>query len=147
MVKLESVINETLRLHPAVWGAARKASRDVEVFERRIEKGDIVWFDFAGAMIDDGYYPDGEQFKWDRFLKQEGKKPAPKVISFSPPGSAHYCIGAQFAYLVMKTSIGELLRSYSVKLDPSASTEYSVYPENVPKQKIPVSDFTSRAQT
>ena len=144
MVKLESVINEALRLHPIAIGVSRKANRDVEVFGRRIEKGDVVWFDFASAMIDDGYYPDGEQFKWDRFLKQEGKKPVPRVLTFSPPGVPHYCIGAQFSYLMMKTAIGELLRSYSIKLDPSASTEYSVFPENVPKAKMPLADFTSR---
>ncbi len=145
MVKLESIINEALRLHPVALGVARKASRDVEVFDCRIKKGDIVWFDFASAMIDDGYYPDGEQFKWDRFLKQEGKKPAPKVLTFSPPGAPHYCIGAQFSYMVMKTAMGELLRSYSLKLDPTGSTEYAILPENVPKAKVPLSDFTSRA--
>ncbi len=145
MVKLESVINEALRLHPVALGVVRKVNRDVEVFGRRIEKGDKVWFDFASAMIDDAYYPDGEQFKWDRFLKQEGRKPVPKVLTFSPPGAPHYCVGAQFAYMIMKTAIGELLRSYSVKLDPTASTEYSILPENVPKAKVPVSDFTSHA--
>ncbi len=147
MVKLESAINETLRVHPVILGVSRRVNRDVEVFGRHIDKGDIVWFDFASAMIDDAYYPDGEQFKWDRFLKQEGKKPVPKILTFSPPGVPHYCIGAQFSYLVMKTAIGKLLRSYTVKLDPTASTEYAVFPERVPKAKIRVSDFTNRVQT
>ena len=144
MNKLESVIDECLRLHPVLYGIARKCTRDVEVFGRRIEKGALVWFDWAMAMLDDEYYADAEVFQWDRFLKQEGKPSVPKVLTFGPPGVPHYCIGSQFAYMLMKTTFAEILRGYTLKLDPAASTEYARVPENIPASKVAIAEIEAR---
>ncbi len=144
MDKLESLINESLRLHPVAVGVLRRCARDAEVFGRRIEEGDTVWFDFATAMVHEGYYPDPESFKWDRFLKREGSPPVPRVLTFGPPGGPHFCQGSQFAYLLMKTTFAIMLRDYVVRLDPNASEKYAHYPENIPKSKVAVSEIRLR---
>lgn len=147
MVKLESILNECLRLHPVVIGAMRKVSRDAEVFGKYIEKDSTVWFDYATAMLDDKYFANPDTFKWDRFLMNENSAPVPKVLTFGPPGMVHYCQGWQFAYMLMKTTFAIILREYTLMLDPNASTKYAVFPENLPKSKVAVSVIRPRELT
>lgn len=147
MDKLESLLNECLRLHPVATGVVRRCDRDAEVFGRLIEKDSKVWFDFATAMLDDNYYPDAQSFKWDRFLKAEGKPPVPKVLTFGPPGAPHYCQGWQFAYMLMKTTFAIILREYTVVRDPKSSTKYAQFPENIPESKVAVSVIRPRSES
>ncbi len=147
MTLLHSYISEIMRLFPAAPGAFRKCIRDVELFGRHIEKGSFLYFYYAAAMLDETVYPDPEVLKMDRFLAQPGKSPPPRILTFGPPGTPHYCLGSHLSFMLIKATLAQMLRTYSsVKLDPAATTKYSRIPEHVPASKVAVTEIRRRDQ-
>ncbi len=144
MPLLESFITEILRLYPAIIGASRKASQDINVLGHYVEAGSIIFFDFISAMRDERMYEDPHTLKVDRFVKEKGKTPAPRIFTFGTPGSPHFCLGAALAGVLMKTTFSVLLREYKMELDPRQSREYTLVPEIVPKSKVVVRCFERR---
>ncbi len=144
MPLLDSFLLETLRFHPAVNGMSRLPSRDVEILGRFVPKGTSIFCDFKPAHRNPALYPDPNTFKPDRFMKREGVPKPPAILSFGPPGSPHYCIGAAFSKVLMKTTIATLLREYQYTLDPNQSREHTVFPEPSPASGIVVESFERR---
>ena len=146
MPLLDSFLLEILRFYPAINGINRKVSRDVEILGRFVPRGSNIYCEFKPAHRDDALYPDANSFKPERFLKKEGQPKPPSILTFGAPGSPHYCIGAAFSKILMKTTLGTLLREYRYTLDPKQSREYSVIPEPLPESGIVVECFERRIQ-
>eukprot|EP00171_Calliarthron_tuberculosum_P002289 IDg2289t1 len=141
MPLLESYLYEIMRIHPAIPGVMRVANKDVEVLGNLVREGESVYADLSAAMKDEKFYPDPMKLVPDRFLKKKDVAPPPRILTFGAPGSPHYCMGAMFSLVMMKTVLGMLLREYSLELDPTQSRTYGVVPDGAPVSKIVISKF------
>lgn len=141
MPLLDSYLTEILRLFPPVTGMGRVANHDVEILNCYFPKGRAFFCDFDSAHRDAKLYPDPNKLIPERFLATP--KPPP-VLSFGPPGSAHYCIGSHFAKTMMRTTFATMLREYSITLDPKQSRKYRYIPEKSPKSLCVVTDLQPR---
>ena len=144
MPLLDSFLLEVLRFYPAINGMSRKVTQDVEILGRYIPRGSNVFCDFKVAHRNHALYPDANSFIPERFLKREGEPKPPAILTFGAPGSPHYCIGAAFSKILMKTTLGTLLREYHYTLDPEQSRKYSVFPEPSPESGIVLETFERR---
>ena len=138
MPLLDSFLNEILRLRPAAVGVNRRITRDVEILGYYLPKDTVVFCDFMAAMRNPHIYPQPDTLIVDRFLNK-----TPSILSFGAPGSAHYCIGAAFAKLMMKTTFATLLRHYHYTLDSSQSRKYRIIPESTPQSGVIIDKFYS----
>lgn len=144
MPLLDSYINEILRMHPAAPGALRIVTDDVSILGNHVQKGEIVFLDYAAAMRNPYLYADPDRLMMDRFVRREGEKPATRVISFGPPGSPHHCLGEALSKILMRTTLAVLLRKYTMELDPKQSRKYAVVPDDTPKSKVVVRRLARR---
>lgn len=144
MPLLDSYITEIMRLHPAASGLSRRAAADAEVMGRYVKKDTTVLVSLANAMRDERFYPQPNTLKVDRFVPKKGEPPATKILSFGGPGSPHYCLGGALSKVLMKTTFAVLLRNYSIELNPTQSREYYSIPEQVPKSRVVIDEFSRR---
>ena len=144
MPLLDSFLTEILRLYPAATGMNRRTACDVEILGRYVPKESIVFCDFAAAHRDPQVYDNPDTLIADRFTPKRGAAKVPPVLSFGPPGSPHYCVGAPFAKVLMKTTFAILLREYVYELDPKQSRRYRMIPDVVPESGVRVSKFERR---
>lgn len=140
MPLLDSYIMEILRLFPAPDWLDRYTRRDVEILGKFVPKGTRLKIDL-GPHTDEDVYENGDQIIPERWL-QTPKPPA--VLAFGAPGSAHYCIGASFAKIMMKTTFATLFREYEFGLDPKQSRKYRHLPDHVPESNVVVNNFERR---
>ncbi len=144
MPLLDSYILEILRARPPVGVLGRKVSKDIEMLGYYVPKDTLVFLDLVAVHLDSKLYPDPHKIVVDRFVKKEGKPKPPGILSFGAPGSPHYCIGAALAKVMMKTTMGTLLREYSYVLDKQQTKEYQSVPDISPKSGVVLESFTKR---
>jgi cytochrome P450 len=108
---LEKVINESLRISPAVWITSREV-KDHDEFEGiALKKGMIVIVSAYFLHHHPRYWKDPEKFDPERFSKDYNKK------AFVPFGvGPRSCIGEHFARIEMRTILIHFLRKYNFKL-------------------------------
>ncbi|EDY86327.1 cytochrome P450 4A6, putative [gamma proteobacterium HTCC5015] len=124
----EQVLNETLRLYPAVWLFSRKALGDDSVGDYRIPAGADVflspWFIQRRADL----WPEPEAFIPERFDKsqpQYGNR-----YSFIPfSGGPRRCIGDFFGMVEMQLHLAYFARRYELVFDASKSGNVDIEPE------------------
>lgn len=144
MPLLEAFLFEIMRLHPAIPGLNRIPNKDVEILGKLVRAGEPVYSDLSAAMKNEEFYSDPLKLDLERFLKKEGLPSPPRILTFGVPGSPHYCLGALFSLVLMKTVFGLLLREYTMELDPNQSRKYGVVPDDSPLSKIIVQKFERR---
>ncbi|AUG80713.1 cytochrome P450 [Kitasatospora sp. MMS16-BH015] len=110
---VHALINETLRLHPAVWLIPRYAAAEDTVGGYRIEAGSHVlscpYLTHRRAEL----WPEPEQFDPWRFI-EPGRRPA-RLGAFYPFGlGARACLGQQFSYREMAALLELLLTAYDL---------------------------------
>jgi len=111
MPLLDAYLTEILRLFPPTPSLARRTTCDLEILGKYVPKGSRLSLDISGAHHDNNIYANATQLIPDRWLSRP--KP-PAILSFGAPGSAHYCIGAGFAKMMMKVTFATLLRRHQV---------------------------------
>ncbi|MBV8775192.1 MAG: cytochrome P450, partial [Deltaproteobacteria bacterium] len=92
---VEMVIEETLRYESPVQRIARTTTRDVEFSDVRIPKGDVVIVYFGAANRDPSEFPDPDEFRLDRDLRNH--------VAFGM--GIHYCLGAPLARAEAKITL------------------------------------------
>jgi sterol 14-demethylase len=108
--KLESFINEVLRLHPPLVILMRRVMDDLEYNGYLIEKGKTVAVSIYESHIDPEYFPDPHRFDPHR---QEPER----MFAYIPfGGGRHKCAGNAFAILQLKAIFSALLRRYDFEL-------------------------------
>uniref|UniRef100_UPI00398ECA9E cytochrome P450 3A30-like n=1 Tax=Pristiophorus japonicus TaxID=55135 RepID=UPI00398ECA9E len=106
---LEMVISETLRLYPPAPRIDRVCKKDVQLSGVTIPKGTVVMVPAYVLHHDPAYWPEPEEFRPERFNKEERESRNPSV--YLPFGMGpRNCIAMRFAQLVMKLALASLLQ-------------------------------------
>ncbi|MFI5983715.1 cytochrome P450 [Streptomyces sp. NPDC051555] len=110
---LTALVNETMRLHPAVWLIPRHAAADDTIGGFRIEAGSHVLSSPYLTHRDPELWPDPEVFDPWRFI-EPGRRPG-QLGAFYPFGlGARACLGQQFTYREMLCLLELLLPAYDL---------------------------------
>ncbi|XP_029911948.1 cytochrome P450 3A56-like [Myripristis murdjan] len=112
MEYLDSVINESLRLYPIAPRLERAAKATVDINGIVIPKDMIVLVPTWVLHRDPEIWPNPEEFKPDRFSKENKESIDP--YTYMPFGAGpRNCIGMRFALVMMKLAVVEILQRYS----------------------------------
>ena len=107
---LPDVIEESIRLEPAAAVVDRYATRDVQLADASIRRGDLVSVSIAGANRDPAVFGDPHRF-------DIGRANARLNLAFAQ--GPHFCLGAQLARTEAAIALGRLLeRLPRLRLDP-----------------------------
>ncbi|XP_041790274.1 cytochrome P450 3A30-like [Chelmon rostratus] len=128
MEYLDSVIYECLRLYPPAARLERTAKETVKINGITIPKDMIVMVPVYALHRDPELWPEPEEFKPDRFSKQNKQSINP--YTYLPFGiGPRNCLGMRFALVLIKLALVEVLQNYSfsvceeteipLKMDPS----------------------------
>jgi len=108
---LDNAIEESLRLEPAAAVVDRYATRDVQLGEARIHKGDPVTVSLAAANRDPDVFPEPDIF-------DPRRANARQQLAFAH--GPHYCLGAHLARLETRLAVRACLdRLPALRLDPA----------------------------
>ncbi|NXJ08734.1 C340 protein, partial [Odontophorus gujanensis] len=114
MEYLDMVVNETLRLYPPGGRIERVCKKTVEYNGMTIPEGMVVMIPAYVLHRDPEYWPKPEEFRPERFSKENKKNIDP--YTFLPFGAGpRNCIGMRFALLIMKVALVVLLQNFSFK--------------------------------
>ncbi|KAM7305314.1 cytochrome P450 3A4 [Ixodes scapularis] len=111
--RLDMVINESLRLYPALpILIARICPRDMTVMDQFIPAGASVFAPAWHIHRDPESWPEPSRFLPDRFAEEH---PERHSLAFIPFGlGPRYCFGKRLALLEVKMALCEILRKYRV---------------------------------
>ncbi|XP_058453176.1 cytochrome P450 4V2-like [Malaya genurostris] len=113
----EMVINEVLRICPAVPFVARQTAREIELDGVRIPKGQILVVNFFSLhRRTDIWGSDPERFDPERFRPEATKARHP--FAFLPfSGGLRNCIGSRYAKNSMKIMLLRILQNFEIQTD------------------------------
>jgi cytochrome P450 len=106
-VKLESAIEEILRMEPPAWGIARSVKHDLELSGVRMRRGDVILVPVQTASRDGHKFLEPDEFQ----LARDGNS----HLTFG--AGPHRCMGSHLARLEMRiglTCLHARLPDYSV---------------------------------
>lgn len=129
------VIHEALRLYPPFWMIDRVAVNDDRAGDTVIPAGSMVIVYVYGAHHAARAWDSPEEFRPERFMKENDKPRAP--FAYLPfGGGPRICIGNQYAMLQMLMILSTILRRYDFKLVPGQDIEARAMVILRPKQGI-----------
>ncbi|XP_044515873.1 cytochrome P450 3A4-like [Gracilinanus agilis] len=129
MEYLDMVINENLRLYPIAGRIERVAKKTVEINGLTIPKGTVVMAPPYVLHRDPEYWPEPEEFRPERFSKENKESINPYV--YLPFGAGpRNCIGMRFALMSMKVAVSRVLQEFSFR--PCKETQIPLKLSNQP---------------
>jgi sterol 14-demethylase len=123
--KLESVLKETLRLHPPLIILMRVAQGEFEVEGYPIHKGDYVAASpaISNRIAED--FPDPDNFVPERY-EEPRQEDLVNRWTWIPFGAGrHRCVGAAFATMQIKAIFSVLLRDYDFEMAQSPDSYHN----------------------
>ena len=114
---VHQVIEESMRLFPAVWSVGRRTIEDDEIGGFRIEKHTNVLIPLIYLHRSEIYWDEPLKFKPERFAP-ETRGNIDKYVYFPFGGGPRICIGNNFAMLEMQLILITLYRRFRFKLKP-----------------------------
>nr|XP_009859215.1 cytochrome P450 26B1 isoform X2 [Ciona intestinalis] len=131
---LDQVLKETLRIRPPVLGAYRRAKKTFQIGDYRIPKGWTVIYNIR----------DTHELEFEHMTEFDPEHFAPdandKKFRFIPfGGGPRVCIGQEYARIIMKVSLIEMIRcNSSWKLANKTLPKMVAIPTLHPKDGLPV---------
>nr|XP_048289428.1 cytochrome P450 3A25-like [Myodes glareolus] len=120
MEYLDMVVNETLRLYAIANRLERVSKKDVEINEMFIPKGTIAMIPIYPLHRDPEYWPEPEEFRPERFSKENKGIIDPYV--YMPFGNGpRNCLGMRFTLISMKLAVISVLQNFT--LHPCEETQ------------------------
>ncbi|MHD0283166.1 cytochrome P450 [Rhodococcus aetherivorans] len=119
---LESVLKETLRLHPPLILLLRVARGEFEVEGYRIGEGDLVGATPAISNRIPEDFPEPDAFDPGRYLDPRQEDIVNRWTWIPFGAGRHRCVGAAFALMQLKTIFSVLLRDYEFEMAQPADT-------------------------
>lgn len=120
LVYTRMVIDEVLRLYPAVWTVARNTVDDDELGGFRIPAGSIVLPSAYLTHRHPDFWPDPERFNPDRF-RAGAKRHEFAYYPFSQ--GPRICIGNSFSLIESQIILATIIQNCTFTLDPSCRVE------------------------
>jgi cytochrome P450 family 109 len=126
---VETVIEETLRYESPVQRIPRYTTRDVEVSGVSIPAGDVVQVYFGSANRDAKEFPNPDEFRLDRDLRNH--------VAFGT--GIHYCLGAPLARAEARVTLNAFLDRFSaIKRGPTPAVRQVSAPVVFGFQRLPL---------
>lgn len=120
---LESVLKESMRLYPPVWGMdIRVAVQDCEIGGYPIAQGSILMTSQWLTHRDARWFAEPDQFLPERWTPALTKQ-LPDYAYFPFGGGPRLCLGAGFAMLEASLIMATVVQKYRVTLAPNQSIE------------------------
>lgn len=117
------VLEESMRLYPAVWFTDREPLDDDEIEGVKIKKGEDIGGFIYGLHRNPAYWENPDDFDPNRFSAENKKKHTPN--SFLPfGGGPRLCIGKNFAQMEMQFIVAMLIRRYKFVLSPDQVVDF-----------------------
>ena len=112
---LQQIIDEGMRIHPAVWLISRQAIADDEFQGLKINSGDIINLCIYSLHHNPDIYDEPEKFNPSRFTHKEKKKLEKDFAFFPFGGGPRRCIGSMFAIMEIQLILTGLFQRFSFK--------------------------------
>jgi cytochrome P450 family 135 len=106
---LEAVIQETLRLRPVISIVLRRLVEPMEIGGRMLPAGVSIVPSIHLVHRRADIYPDPREFRPERFIEEEGGRPAGTYTWIPFGGGVRRCLGAAFAQFEMESVLRELV--------------------------------------
>lgn len=130
MEYLDSVVDECLRIYPPAGRLERTAKETVKIGGITIPKGMLVMIPVYAMHRDPELWPEPEQFKPDRFSKQNKQSINP--YTYLPFGlGPRNCLGMRFALMMVKLALVEVLQNYSFSVCEETEIPLTMSPESL----------------
>ena len=110
---LDLVIKETLRLYPPIHVGNRIVAEDVDVVGYELAAGMRVMASIYLSHRDERYWDMPEEFRPERFAKENEQPPAFTYTPFG--GGPRACIGAPFAQVEAKVVLARVLQQFQLE--------------------------------
>ncbi|XP_038698047.1 cytochrome P450 705A12-like [Tripterygium wilfordii] len=105
---LQSVIKESLRLHPPSTFLRRECTKDCKINGYDVNAGSRIMINVYGIMRDPDSWNDPGKFMPERFMESNGQDF--RYLPFG--GGRRGCVGTKLSYLVMNATIGALVQCF-----------------------------------
>jgi cytochrome P450 len=116
---LRQVIDETLRLRPAVALIPRNVRQDDEIAGYRVKRGELAFLFFWAAHRHREFWPDAETFDPDRFSPERSRgRHSWSYVPFS--GGPRTCIGNMLSLVESTILVAQLLNRFDVTIQSCA---------------------------
>jgi cytochrome P450 len=133
----KSVIEESLRVYPPVYGVARDVVADDTVAGCRIPRGTtIVLSPYVTHHLPD-VWPDPETFDPDRFTPQRSAG-RPRFAWFPFLGGPHQCIGQDFAMMEATLVVAMVAQRFRLTLRPGTVVPFKPLMSLRPANGLPM---------
>lgn len=124
--QLNAVLDESMRMLPAVWAFGRQATEDVEIAGHRLPEGSQIMMSQWVVQRDPEIWEAPETFDPGRWLDGRADE-KPRFAHFPFGGGPRTCIGDRFAMMEARLCLATLLKDLEVEalqstrpeLDPS----------------------------
>lgn len=117
------ILEESMRLYPAVWFMDREALEDDQIEGFNMKKGEDFGAFIYGLHRNPAYWENPDKFDPNRFSAENKKKHTPS--SFLPfGGGPRLCIGKNFAQMEMQFILAMLIKRYKFVLSPGQKIDF-----------------------
>ncbi|OWF55008.1 cytochrome P450 10-like isoform X2 [Mizuhopecten yessoensis] len=113
---IKAVIKETFRLYPITFATSRFVQKDIEVGGYNLPAGTHVQANLYGMFRDPEYFPDPEEFRPERWLREANMESNIKALSNLVWGhGARMCIGRRFAEQEMHIMLSKMVQNFKIE--------------------------------